>query len=72
MTKVLIKNASVWQWSKSSAFDGFAMDNGFVYIENGFIKKVSDDVNELLSIEANVNQVINANGALMLPGLIGN
>lgn len=73
MTKVLIKNAGVWQWSKSSAFEGSVMDNGFVYIEDGFIRKVSDDENELRSIElTNPDQIINANGALVLPGLIGN
>jgi imidazolonepropionase-like amidohydrolase len=73
----LIYNASIWQWKDARSYSedseelGFAVQNYFITTEGGFIKYVSAP-NEEPPAKESFEVVVNAQGRLVLPGLIGN
>eukprot|EP00981_Chlorochromonas_danica_P011453 scaffold4011_cov197-Ochromonas_danica.AAC.35 len=72
MVRVLVKNASLWQWdderSKASKYSGGLAKNQSLIIEDGYIRGVEED-SPLLTTD-DFDTVIDAMGFAALPGLI--
>ena len=77
MNSTIIYNVAVWKWNAEAGFPvsgstiGEATPNSFVVMQNGFITKVSNNDEQLPSF-ADFDTVIDGNGRLLLPGLMGN
>lgn len=80
--KVLIFNASVWQWESSSnaATDsvsvavprGRVLHQHQIHIEDGFIKDICPSITSVdEKTEQLFDSIVDAKGRLVLPGLIG-
>jgi imidazolonepropionase-like amidohydrolase len=74
--KCLIFNATVWVWEGHvmalTAADrlGNARTRAYVIVERGIVRYVSQS-DEALPASEEFHTIINANGRLLLPGLVG-
>ena len=70
---VLLVNALVWQWDCSSecpkSINGSAVPHSFVCIRDDIFEEIGDMVN--VPSRDLFDSVIDVNGQLVLPGLIG-